>query len=261
MKLQSDLLSKKQKKTPPKINESRKKNKSTKKKAKSTNKLIPNSDDSNLDNKDLTNSDDFIFSLADNQKKDTLFSNPEETYMSSIKKAQTKPFQRFIREYQEKIYSIAFRFLNDSNAADEVVLDVFKSLYHDIGRFKGKHISTLLYRLTIQKCLKLNNLQINRSFYHTSKNPSSLSSIDTLKNCFENNNIPEFFENDLIDLIEKSLKKLDYDVRILLILRDIMHLELEQIADILQTTVKTASIRLYRGRLGLLEILKKEIYS
>ena len=258
MKLQSNLLSKKEKKTPPKTDKPRKKNK---KKTNSTDKLMTDSENSNLGGKETTNSDDFVFSLSDNEKKNTLFSNPDETYMSSIKKAQTKPFQRFIREYQEKIYSIAFRFLNDSNAADEVVLDVFKSLYHDIGRFKGKHISTLLYRLTIQKCLKLNNLQINRSFYHTSKNPSSLSSIDTLKNCFENNNIPEFFENDLIDLIEKSLKKLDYDVRILLILRDIMHLELEQIADILQTTVKTASIRLYRGRLGLLEILKKEIYS
>ena len=61
-------------------------------------------------------------------------------------------FRDIVERHQSRVYSIAYRILGDSGAAEEVAQDVFLALYRDLDRLQSQeHLLAWLRRVTVHR--------------------------------------------------------------------------------------------------------------
>lgn len=64
----------------------------------------------------------------------------------------TDQFAEILDRHQARVYSLAFRILGDSGAAEEVAQDVFLDLHRNLGRLAGEqHLVAWLRRVTCHR--------------------------------------------------------------------------------------------------------------
>src|SRR3990167_11108225 len=65
-------------------------------------------------------------------------------------------YVELIERYTEKAFNLAFRFTRNREDAEEVLQDVFVTVYCKLNRFEGKAaFSSWLYRITVNTALML----------------------------------------------------------------------------------------------------------
>lgn len=63
-------------------------------------------------------------------------------------------FRKLYERYKDKVYNTALYQLSQPEDAEEITQDVFTEIFRSSGGFKGdSHVSTWIYRITINKCL------------------------------------------------------------------------------------------------------------
>jgi len=78
----------------------------------------------------------------------------DEDLVSAFKKGDEQAFERLFEKYRMPIYSICYRFLRNEADAQEVVLDVFTKIFHNIGKFREKSkFFTWAYRISVNTCI------------------------------------------------------------------------------------------------------------
>jgi RNA polymerase sigma-70 factor (ECF subfamily) len=63
-------------------------------------------------------------------------------------------FEGIVREHQSMVFSIAYHFLHDRPAAEELAQDVFLQLYKSFGALESaEHLTRWLRRVTTNRCI------------------------------------------------------------------------------------------------------------
>src|ERR1035441_7888209 len=63
-------------------------------------------------------------------------------------------FEGIVREHQSMVFSIAYHFLHDRPAAEELSQDVFLQLYKSLGGLESaEHVTRWLRRVTTNRCI------------------------------------------------------------------------------------------------------------
>ncbi|MBZ5584570.1 MAG: sigma-70 family RNA polymerase sigma factor [Acidobacteriia bacterium] len=63
-------------------------------------------------------------------------------------------FAEVVREHQAMVFSIAYHFLHDRPAAEELAQDVFLQLYRNLGGLESpEHVTHWLRRVTANRCI------------------------------------------------------------------------------------------------------------
>jgi RNA polymerase sigma-70 factor (ECF subfamily) len=63
-------------------------------------------------------------------------------------------FEGIVREHQSMVFSIAYHFLHDRPAAEELSQDVFMQLYKSMGALESaEHVTRWLRRVTTNRCI------------------------------------------------------------------------------------------------------------
>jgi RNA polymerase sigma-70 factor (ECF subfamily) len=65
-------------------------------------------------------------------------------------------FAELLKRHSERCYRLAFRYLQNKEAAEDVVQDVFLKLWEDPGKWqadKNTKFTTWLYRVVVNRCL------------------------------------------------------------------------------------------------------------
>jgi len=172
-------------------------------------------------------------------------------------------FRKLVKKHQGRVYSIAFRMLQNQEEAKDATQDVFFAVYRSIKRFRGdSKLSTWIYRIVVNSC-------INKLKSKKRAKISDLGENNDLNNIRESEtsaNAPyskvlhpgEALERkNLSQAIEKEILKLPQENRVIVIMRDIEGLSYEEIGNILNLPDGTVKSRLHRGRLELKKKLKK----
>jgi RNA polymerase sigma-70 factor (ECF subfamily) len=64
----------------------------------------------------------------------------------------THPFRDLVERHQARVFSIAYRILGDSGAAEEVAQDVFLELHRSLGRLESEeHVTAWLRRVACHR--------------------------------------------------------------------------------------------------------------
>ena len=140
-------------------------------------------------------------------------------------------FNELVRRYQEKIYWIARRFVNDHDQADDIVQEVFVKVYSALKKFRGESsFYTWLYRITVNVALNALRKQRVRYFIRID---------EYFEKADDENEQPDvlFEKEEEQKLIEEAIAKLPEKQKAVFILRYHEELSYEEIALILKTSV------------------------
>lgn len=174
----------------------------------------------------------------------------EQQLVSRLKEGNEEAFSQFFDEYRNTIYNFGMRFCGNPDDASEVLQDTLINTFRYIKNFKGESkLSTWLYRIASNACLMRRRKQKN--------GPVSLDQMEEDArpvpgdHRFKPDQLLE--QREMGTIIQDALVSLPEQYRIPFILKEIEQLPHKEIAEILDTTVSNAKVRVHRARLLLRE--------
>lgn len=181
-----------------------------------------------------------------------------------IKKAQSgdvSAFEKIVSEYQNVVYSVVYRYAENSEDAEDMSQEVFIKMFKNINSFQFKSkLSTWIYRVATNTCIDLVKKFKQDNTYSLDE---GIESVDGEKNYIEISDVSMAPENvygryETRDVINQAIKNLNEEYRTVIILRDIEGLSYDEISEVLSCSVGTVKSRISRGRRKLREILSED---
>lgn len=148
-----------------------------------------------------------------------------------FRRGDESAFNEIVRRYQEKIYWVARRFVNDHDEADDIVQEVFIKTYDALKDFRSESgLYTWLYRITVNMSLNVMRRRRVREFLQLDDFPGLEESPDQRPD-------EELERKEHRSLVERAVEKLPEKQRAVFVLRYYEELSYEEIAAVLKTSV------------------------
>ncbi|MGA2197873.1 MAG: sigma-70 family RNA polymerase sigma factor [Bryobacteraceae bacterium] len=167
-------------------------------------------------------------------------------------------YEELTRIFQQPVYALAMRLLDDPSESSDVVQEVFLKVFRNIGRFHAKStLRTWIYRITVNEAHNA-----RRWFFRHRRREVELDS-DPQESRNWKEIIPDngrtpydvVLESEQRAAIEAALGRISPIFREAVVLRDITDLSYEEIAAVLAVSLGTVKSRILRGR----EALREEL--
>lgn len=189
----------------------------------------------------------------------------DEQLIEQFTKGCARSYEELIRRYETKVHNLAMRLTRNSEDAEEVLQDVFVTVYRKIEGFEGKaKFSSWLYRITVNAAfMKLRKRRQEQAVSLDDMMPHYQNKVIAQRNAFGSHADSMAINNEIREALEQAINKLPEDYRAVFILRDIDGLSNKAVGDILDLSIPAVKSRLHRSRLMLRKRLRRfyEDYS
>jgi len=160
-------------------------------------------------------------------------------------------FEQLFYKYQDRVYSTAYRMMNDQEDAQDLTQEIFLRAYQRIGKFDFRSaFSTWLYRLAVNLCID----ELRKRKRSANTTPLEEAVLQADENTPEDHVMSRDREKRVWDAIN-SLKDKE---RSIIILRDIEGLSYKEIAEVLKCSLGRVKSRIHEARQKLKAILETE---
>lgn len=184
----------------------------------------------------------------------------EQSLVEGLQKGTDRAYEALIDRFQQPVYSLVCRLLDDPSEAPDVVQEVFLKVFRNIGSFRGNSsLKTWMYRIAYNEAWNH-----RRWFTRHRKQEIGLEREDEDTPGFQEilhdsgrSAFDMVADAETHALIEEALAVLNPVFRAAVILRDIEDLSYEEIAEVLGVSLGTVKSRILRGR----EALRKALTS
>jgi RNA polymerase sigma-70 factor, ECF subfamily len=188
-------------------------------------------------------------------------SEPERTLLRRLRDRDERAFRELVDTHRDRVFNITYRMLGDRAEAEDVAQEVFISVFKTIDTFREEaRFSTWLYRVTVNHCK-------NRIKYLARRHDRDRDELDETSH--ETNGaagMPRHVQPDralegaqLEVLLQEAIAHLDDDQRVVVVLRDVEDLSIEEICEITGLPDGTVKSRLHRARLVLRKRLQRHV--
>ncbi len=175
----------------------------------------------------------------------------ENCLVEALREGVEEAYEALISRFQQPVYNLVFRLLNDPSDTSDVVQDVFFKIFRKINDFRGESsLKTWVYRIAVNEAYNHRRWFVRHRLHEVgleSGFDGQFSYTDVLpdgaRSPFE-----VAANRQARHIIEEALKDLNPVFRAAVVLRDIEDLSYEEIADILQISLGTVKSRIVRGR-------------
>ena len=167
-------------------------------------------------------------------------------------------FAEIVERYTQKVGNLSMRLTRNSEDAEEVMQDVFVTVYRKIGCFEGKsQFSSWLYRITVNTSfMKLRRRRNTPLVSFEEISPTVRESwVGTGSDQSDVNYISS--RHELREALEGAISRLPDEYRAIFVLRDIDGLSNQDVGEILGLSVPAVKSRLHRSRLMLRKKLQR----
>ncbi len=184
--------------------------------------------------------------------------------IEALREGSERAYEELLVRFQQPVYTLALRLLNDSAEACDVVQEVFLKVFRNISSFRGQStLKTWIYRITVNEAHNARRW----FFRHRRKEVELDTSPEETRNWKEI--IPDHsrspfdvtFDREQHVMIEAALERINPIFREAVVLRDITDMSYEEIAEILGVSLGTVKSRILRGREALREQLAGSLKS
>jgi len=178
--------------------------------------------------------------------------------IEALRQSSESAYEELLARFQQPVYTLAIRLLNDQSEASDVVQEVFLKVFRNIGHFRGQStLKTWIYRITVNEAHNARRW----FFRHRRKEVDLDTNPEEARNWKEiipdSSRTPFDVTSDREQhvMIEAALERINPIFREAVVLRDITDMSYEEIADILGVSLGTVKSRILRGR----EALREEL--
>jgi RNA polymerase sigma-70 factor (ECF subfamily) len=179
-------------------------------------------------------------------------------FIRLVKNGNRQAFAQIVELYQDKMYYLCFRMLGNRQEAEDAVQEIFIRVYTHIERYDERQkFSTWIYRIANNLCIDI--LRKRKITYSLDSKASHDEDHDFYSILADKEYsleqltiVSEFNEH-----IQRVVQALPDKYRLVIVLKYMDELSLQEIGDILNITLSTVKTRLHRAR----EFLRKKLSS
>jgi RNA polymerase sigma-70 factor (ECF subfamily) len=186
----------------------------------------------------------------------------EAALVAELKSGSEDAYAWLISHFQQPVYSLVYRIVNDPADAADTTQEVFLKVFRGMKQFNGgSSLKTWVYRIAVHEASNRKRWWFRHKAKESSMEPeeTELGGLkDTLVDRGESP-LETVAHNELAELVESELRQVTEPYRTTVVLRDIEELSYEEIAEIMDTTLGTVKSRLTRGREALKKRLQKHL--
>jgi len=167
--------------------------------------------------------------------------------VSESRQGRRDSFERLLLRYERSIFNAAYRILRDCEDAKDVTQNVFLKAFQNLEHFNAKHrFFSWIYRIALNESI---NLSKSRRRFDRAEDTRS-----------EVRNTPEnlLSRKELGEAVQSALMSLEFDYRVLIVLRHFNQCSYQEMGEILELPEKTVKSRLFTARTLLREILSEK---
>ena len=159
-----------------------------------------------------------------------------------LRKAQSgdeRAFSLIVRAYEQPVYNYVVRLVGNRDLAEDLTQEVFLRVYQGLPGFSLRSLfTTWLFQVTKNRVLdELRAIE---------RRPRSVLTLDEIPP-LEAVDQP-FERTETIDAVWRAVELLNVDLKMALLLRDVVGLSYTEIADSLEITLATVKWRIYKAR-------------
>jgi RNA polymerase sigma-70 factor, ECF subfamily len=190
----------------------------------------------------------------------------ERALIRRLRDRDERAFRELLEGHRDKVFNITYRMLGNRAEAEDVAQEVFITVFKTIESFREESkFSTWLYRVTVNHCK-------NRIKYLARRHDRDRDELDEATHSPNGVNINTSFSAprtpqpdralegvQMEVVLQKAIESLDDDHRIVVVLRDIEDLSIEEICEITGLPDGTVKSRLHRARLALRKKLQRHV--
>ena len=167
-------------------------------------------------------------------------------------------YEELIARFQQSVYTLALRLLNDPAEAADVVQEVFLKVFRNIASFRGQSsLKTWIYRITVNEAHNA-----RRWFFRHRRREVELEAGTEEERDWEDviadgsrSPFDMALDREQQAMIQAALERINPSFRDAVVLRDIADLSYEEIGEVLSLSLGTVKSRILRGR----EALREEL--
>lgn len=182
----------------------------------------------------------------------------DQALLEGLRQGVEAAYEELLAQYQQPVYNLVFRLLNDPSETADVLQEVFLKVFRSVHNFRGQSsLKTWIYRIAVNEAYNQ-----RRWFTRHRKQEVGLEAEEEGSRCYRDTlSDPGRTPFDLAAgsethaLIEQALSELNPTFRTAVVLRDIEDLSYDEIAEVLNISLGTVKSRILRGREALRKIL------
>jgi RNA polymerase sigma-70 factor (ECF subfamily) len=164
---------------------------------------------------------------------------PDLAILRKAQRGDERAFSIIVRTYETPVYNYVLRLVHDRSLAEDLTQEVFFRVFQGLPKFSLRcKFTTWLFQVTKNRVL--DELRANE------RRPRALVAIDEIAPLEVLDAPIERLE--AIDTLWRAVDALNPDLKMALLLRDVVGLPYSEIADALEVTLATVKWRIHKAR-------------
>jgi RNA polymerase sigma factor (sigma-70 family) len=186
---------------------------------------------------------------------------PEDLVVAAAQRGDLAAFNQLVTNHEQRVYNLAYRMLNDAEAAADATQDAFFQAYRALSQYRGGSFKSWLLRIASNICydrLRSRNRRPTTSLDEMIEEAEKVGGAD-LGLLEDPGSDPLDFatRRELARELAQALQSLPDEQRIVVILSDVQGMSYDEIVYITGASLGTVKSRISRGRLKIREYLHK----
>lgn len=183
-------------------------------------------------------------------------SNSDQLFVTKLKAGCDVAFEELLQKFETKVWFLALRITRNREDAEEVLQDVFTTVFRKIWTFRGQaSLSSWIFRVAYNHAL----IKVRRRQKHKAVGIDDVGEGIPLRGLRSEHTDVDYMSirHELRAALDAALAKLPRDYRMIFVLRDVDGLSNEETAEVMGMSVAATKSKLHRGRLLLRAALAK----
>lgn len=179
--------------------------------------------------------------------------------VEEFKKGAISAFEEIISRYEAKVMNLSLRLTRNQEDAEEVMQDVFTTVYRKIDGFRGQSaFSSWLYRIVVNAAfMKLRKKKQSQTISMEDLAPAVRQYCIERDHSANSQSYSMTVTRELQDVLQRAIDRLPDQYRAVFVLRDVDGLSNQETGDILELSIPAVKSRLHRSRILLRKRLKR----
>jgi RNA polymerase sigma-70 factor (ECF subfamily) len=183
---------------------------------------------------------------------------PDKHYVHAFKKGDIKAYEELLNRYSEKVFHLSMRITRNQDDAEDVLQDVFASVYQKISMFKEQSaFSSWLYRITVNTSYMKLRVRRKHATVDLDDVVAGTQESWALKRSETDDLNYMTARHQLQSELTNAIASLPEDYQKIFILRDVDGLSNQEVSSVLEVSVPAIKSRLHRARM----CLRKQLES
>ena len=168
-----------------------------------------------------------------------MLAQPDPGVLKKAQRGDERAFSLILRAYEVPVYNYVLRLVGDRSLAEDLTQEVFLRVFQGLPKFSLRSkFTTWLFQVTKNRVLD--------ELRASERRPRAIVALDDIPPLEAIDAPAERLE--AIDALWRAVDYLNTDLKMALLLRDVVGLSYTEIADSLEITLATVKWRIYKAR-------------